>query len=225
MGTWQVQRLHWKEALIAQLAERMTAAASGLPARISDVEDVVYRRYRAVGTYRHDDELYVGSKTYKGAVGFRILTPFELTDGRLILVDRGWVPIDRRDPESRRQGQLEGTVALEGFARRDGWSGSTWFRPDNKPEENYWFWVDLAAKARALDAPNLMQEIYLQAVARDLPGGLPRGRPDGVSLRNNHLQYAITWYALAGALLVIYVLFSLRPQRPSENRSSAGSTT
>ena len=211
LGTWQVQRLHWKEALIERLSARMEAPAVNLPGELDDPDELAFRRYRATGRYRHDHELFLGSKTYNGQVGFRVVTPFDLADGRLILVDRGWIPVDRQDPASRQQGQLAGVVTLEGFARKDGWTGSTWFRPDNEPDRNYWFWVDLDAMARAIEAPALVRDVYLQAVAGEVPGGLPRGRPDGVTVRNDHLQYAMTWYALAAALLVIYVLFSLRP--------------
>lgn len=210
LGTWQVQRLYWKEALIAERSGRTTAPVVELPSDLSDPASLEFRRFRVTGRYRHDQEFHLGSKTHRGHVGFRIATPFAASDGRVLLVDRGWVPVSRRDPAVRAAGQLLGTVTVEGLARRDGWKGSSWFRPDNRPDENYWFWVDLQAMGARLDGGALVPEIYLQALAGDPPGGLPRGHPTGIELRNDHLQYAITWYALAGALVVIYLLFSTR---------------
>ncbi len=212
MGTWQLQRLYWKEALIAERTSRMTAPAVALPDDLAAPASLEHRRIRVTGRLLHEHELYLGSKTHRGQVGFRVVTPFELTDGRLLLIDRGWVPVDRRDPARRSAGQLEGQATLEGVARRDGWKGNLWFRPDNQPERNYWFWVDLPAMAARIGRADLITQIYLEAAETDLPGGLPKGRPVSVTLRNDHLQYAITWYALAFALAVIYVLFSCRPR-------------
>lgn len=215
LGTWQVQRLHWKEALIAERTGRMAAPVVALPADLSESAALEHRRFAVTGRFLHRYELYLGSKTHRGQVGFRVVTPFELTDGRLVLIDRGWVPADRKDPAGRLAGQLDGPVTLEGVARRDGWKGSPWFRPDNQPDENYWFWVDLAAMAERIGRPDLVTPIYLEAAEAELPGGLPKGHPRAVELRNDHLQYAITWYALALALAVIYVAFCYRP-RPDD---------
>lgn len=224
LGTWQLQRLYWKEALIAERSGRMTAPGADLPADLAAPEELEHRRYRVTGRFRHGDELYLGSKTYRGRVGFRVVTPFELEDGRLIMIDRGWVPMERQDPASRSVGQLAGLVTLEGIARRDGWKGSSWFRPDNQPGENYWFWVDLDAMAEELGEPGLIRQLYLRAGESGLPGGLPRGDRGGVQLRNDHLQYAITWYSLAAALIVIYLLFSTRatPQTRRDGSDRAG---
>lgn len=210
LGTWQVERLAWKEAMIAERQGRSTAAPMALPAEIAEAVALEFRPVRVTGRFLHDRELYLASRSYKRQVGLHVVTPMVLDDGRGLLVDRGWVPMDRRDPETRTAGQLGGTVTLEGLLRSGGWKGSAMFRPDNDPDENVWLWPDLPAMAAAarLEAP--VTALYLEASPAENPGGLPRGGQTPINLRNDHLQYAITWYALAVVLLVIYVIFHTR---------------
>ena len=131
-----------------------------------------------------------------------------ICDGGLpILVNRGWVPYERRDPATRAAGQVAGPVVVEGILRREPRGGaSSWFVPDNSPERNQWFWFDLPAMARAAGVP-AFAPFYVEAAAAPNPGGLPIGGQTIVELPSNHLEYAITWYSLAIALAFIYVLW------------------
>ena len=80
---------------------------------------------------------------------------------------------------------------------------------DNEPDKNFWFWIDIPAMARfARVEDRIVKEGYLEADATPNPGGFPIGGQTRVDLPNDHLQYAITWYALAVALIVIYFLYS-----------------
>lgn len=211
LGTWQLQRLEWKEGLIAAYQARRAAPPIPLPDPIADPAALDNRPVRLRGRFLNDRELYLGARSYKGQVGFHVVTPFRLDDGRSVLVDRGWVPPDRRDPATRPQGQLAGTVEVTGLARVGGWRGSDMFRPANQPEQNHWLWYDLPAMAARAGLDDAITAVYVAAAPRALPGGLPIGVLPGVSLRNDHLQYAITWYTLAAALLVIYFLHQSRP--------------
>jgi surfeit locus 1 family protein len=213
LGTWQIQRLHWKEALIATRQAQMSAPAIELPATV-DSADLEYRRVTLTGRFLHDRELFLGGRTHGGVVGFGVVTPLELADGRVILIHRGWVPPERKDKIRRPEGLVDGTVTLEAVVRTGGWKGSKWFRPDNAPANNAWIWVDLPAMAAqaSLEAPVL--EVYVDAVD-DAPGGLPIAVPPQIHLRNDHLQYAFTWYALAFALLIIYLIYHTRRDPPS----------
>jgi surfeit locus 1 family protein len=213
LGTWQVQRLDWKAALIAEMQARGAAQAIDLPRDLS-VPDLEYRKVRLRGTFLHDRELYLSSRTNKGKVGLHVVTPMHLDNGRTILVDRGWVPPERKDPAARAEGQVAGPVALEGVLRRGGWGGSAWFQPANQPAENLWLWLDLPAMAARAGVPEAETAAYVAAGPAENPGVYPIGGTARVDLSNNHLQYAITWYALAAILLVIYVLHQSRPVAP-----------
>ncbi len=210
LGTWQLQRLEWKQGLIAERQTRSTAPAIELPREIADPRALEFRRVQLTGRFLHDREMYLTSRTYKGQVGVHVVTPFVLADDRGLLVDRGWVPMARRDPASRPEGQVEGVVTLEALLRRGGWTGRRTFRPDNRPEENLWFWVDTEAMAAWAGLDNPVTALYAAAGPAENPGGLPIGGQTRVTLRNDHLQYAITWYALAVALVVIYGLYHRR---------------
>jgi len=189
LGTWQVQRLHWKEALIAERAARAAAPPIGVE-QAGDPAGQEFRRVRAVGTFRHDREMFLESRVQNGEAGYHVVTPLALRSGGAVLVDRGWV----RTRASERTG---GEVAVEGFMRRGGKSSS--WTPDNDPARNTWYYVDIPAMAAAAGMTDAK------------PFFIDTGEPP--ELPNNHLQYAITWYGLAAVLVVIYGVFVSRRLR------------
>jgi surfeit locus 1 family protein len=208
---WQVQRLHWKENLIAEREARVTAEAVALPpAGATDAAAMEYRRVRLDGAFQHDKELYLGARSLNGNPGYHILTPFALADGGVVLVDRGWVPVERKAPETRAEGQVAGSQTLEGIVRLP--PGQAWMQPDNEPANNMWFYVDPPAMAAASGA-DLRTDLYVDAGPAENPGRYPVGGQTRIELPNDHLQYAITWGLLAVALAVIYVLYHLNRER------------
>ncbi len=211
LGSWQVERLHWKEDLIATRTARLAAPPMALPAGPVDIEESKYRRLRVTGTFRHEAEMYLAVRSLRGNPGFHVVTPLVTAGGDAVLVDRGWVPLDRKAPESRAEGQPSGTVIVEGVVRAGGAKG--WFTPDNEPDKNVWFYVDIQAMA-AHAGLEMVRGFYLEAGPEPNPGGLPIGGEFRVEVRNEHLGYALIWYALALALLVIYVLYLKRGGAP-----------
>jgi surfeit locus 1 family protein len=214
LGTWQVERLHWKDGLIAERTERTTAAPIALPQAGTNLSadalaDLDYRRAAATGQFLHGREMYLAARTMQGAIGYQVVTPLQRADGSILLVNRGWVPDDRKDPARRAEGQVAGNVTIEGAIRAPG--RQHWLQPDNEPAKNLWFWMDLGAMAQHAGAPpERLVPVFLEAGSTPNPGGLPVGGQTRVNLPNDHLQYAITWYALAVGLAVIYVLYHLR---------------
>ncbi|HJT15623.1 MAG TPA: SURF1 family protein [Dongiaceae bacterium] len=207
---WQVQRMHWKEELIAEREARVAAEPIALPAEGVDPASVDYRRVRLEGTFRHDQELFLGARSLNGNVGYQVLTPFELAGGGAVLIDRGWVPVERKAPESRPEGQLTGPQTVDGIARVA--PGKVWMQPDNEPDKNMWFFVDLPAMKSASGA-DIRTDLYVDAGPAENPGQYPVGGQTRIELPNDHLQYAITWGLLAVALAVIYVLYHLKLER------------
>ena len=205
LGVWQLQRLAWKTALIELRETRLAEPPITLPAVSGDpetmIDELAHRRVVATGTFLHDREIYL-TTTRQGRFGFRVITPLRRADGTTVLVDRGWVPQEARDPAHRLAGQIVGEVTVQGLLRGPGARG--WFAPDNDPARNYWFWRDVAAMAvfAGVDAPPLV----IEADDTPNPGGLPIGSKMEVKLRNEHLQYAIIWFALAVVLAVIAVM-------------------
>ncbi len=222
MGGWQLERLEWKRGLIAEMTQRMAGPAIALPPAPVDVAALRYRPIRIQGRFRHDRELYLEARSHQGRAGLHLVTPLALDDGRVVLVDRGWVPPERRRPETRPEGQVAGPVSLTATLRTGGWKGYDFLRPENDPAGNAWVWMDLPRMAESLRLGGLdgvASGYYLVAGAAANPGGLPIGRAPGVELVNNHLGYAITWYALALVLLVIYLLHQSQPE-PTEDEDA-----
>ena len=204
LGTWQIERRAWKAELIATMEMRLAMAPLAIEAVLASREPVDFRPLRASGSFRHDQEFYLASRSYQGKLGYHVVTPLVLNVDRItVMIDRGWVPAERRDPASRPQGQLAGSVTVTGIARLPPKPGL--FTPDNRPDQNQWYWSDLSAMARQAGIADVAPFV-IEAGADGNPGGLPIGGRTRVTLSNDHLQYAITWYALAGALAVIYLV-------------------
>ncbi len=212
LGIWQLQRLAWKEALIADLVARSDASASDLPDDPWSVEAMLYRPYRLTGKLHPELSLNLLSRPRANQQGRHWVSPLVLADGRVVLLDRGWVPLDWTAPEP----QTPHDVEIEALARGGGWQGSEWLKPANDPAKNAWLWFDLPAMAEAVGLPRVETTLYFAARAGQEPGPYPIGGQTRVNLRNDHLEYAITWFALALALSVTYILLRRRVQRDIE---------
>lgn len=206
LGAWQLQRLQWKEALIAERDARLDAAPVSLDQALKDFDadrSVEFLKVAASGTFQHQAELFMLA-TQGGVPGFQVVTPFVSTDGVIVLVDRGFVPEPLKDPARRPESQPTGEVGVVGILRRHVKSRGP-FTPDNDPEGNIWYWWDIPAMlAHASVAPDARVAPFALHL---LPGEGPRTLPAPVAvdegLTNNHLQYALTWFALAILLIVM----------------------
>lgn len=208
LGVWQLHRLEAKSVLLERIEAGLAAEPVRLPADIADPEDWDYRRAVVTGLLLHDRELFLASRSHRGRVGLHVVTPLRRTDagaaGPVVLVNRGWVPTERRDRASRTDGLPEQPVTVSGILRRPAERG--WMVPDNEPDANLWFWADLPAMAAAAGiAP--AAPVILEADGDAAGGALPIGGQTRLDIPNNHLQYAITWFAFAVILMVIYVLY------------------
>jgi surfeit locus 1 family protein len=221
LGVWQLQRLEWKEGLIAQIEARAHAEPISLKEAVTRAnagEDVGYLRVRIEGRFDHGKERYLYALS-DGTPGWHVITPLETPEGEVVLIDRGFVPNGFREPSSRAQGEINDTVAVTGLARTPEAKGL--FVPDNEPAENRWFWRDLGAMAKSMfpaGTPDVAP-FMLEAERSDVPGRWPLGGQTKLDLPNNHLQYALTWFLLALCLVVIYVIY-VRSRLRGATRSS-----
>jgi surfeit locus 1 family protein len=210
LGAWQIQRLKWKEGLIAQRAAAVAAPAVPAPQTLDAARRLVYHHVFVDGLFLNAKEIYLGASAGAGSIGYQVLTPLAEANGRLIFINRGYIPARLRDPKTRAAGQIDGPVHIVGVLRLPPNGRPNWFLPDNRPDLNYWFWIDLAAMAAA-DRLVRVAPFYIDADATPNPGGWPKGGVPLPELPNHHLQYAITWFSLAAALVVIYLLYHRRP--------------
>ncbi|WP_292669323.1 SURF1 family protein [Mesorhizobium sp.] len=217
LGTWQVQRLYWKEGLLQTIDQRTHSA----PRPLADVEreftstgDVDYTPVTVTGTFLHRGERHFFA-TWEGGSGFDVFTPLQLDDGRFVLINRGFVPYDLKDAARRPQGQVAGKVTVTGLARNPLPAKPSMMLPDNDAQKNIFYWKDRDAMATSagLPAGAGLVPFFIDVNAAPNPGGLPVGGVTVIDLPNSHLQYAITWYGLAAALAGVLVFRLRRPAK------------
>lgn len=201
LGIWQLQRLQWKADIIATIETQMALPASPLPVGDLNPDEWRYRKAQVQGRFHHDKEIHMYAASAKGKPGYLIITPLERSDGSFVFFNRGWVPLDKRKPETRMEGQIEGLVMLSGIGRKP-WLQNT-FVADNEPQANIWFYGDLDGMAKFHQIVHYAP-IFLEADDAPNPGGLPIGGQSRVKISNDHLNYALTWFSLAVALLIVY---------------------
>ena len=210
LGTWQLQRLYWKQALLAEIDHRVHSEPvpiGGLMKLFAQTKDVDYWPVIATGIYDHAKEQHFFA-THDGAVGYFVYTPLVQEQGGTVLVNRGFVPFELKDPARRPDGQIKGVVTVTGLARNPVVVKPSFLIPDNDPARNIYYWKDLAlmAKESGFSKGDRLVPFFVDADAKPNPGGLPRGGVTMTDFPNNHLQYAITWYGLAASLAGVLVV-------------------
>jgi surfeit locus 1 family protein len=211
LGLWQLDRKVWKENLIATVSMRTARAPEAMPPR-----DAWERLVPAGNEYSHvafSAEFLDGQEAYAYTAGsslradvegqgFWVFAPARLAGGSVVLINRGFVPTDRKDPATRAQGTPRGSIDIVGYMRWPEARGL--FTPADDVKNNVWYVRDPKAMADAhkwaVAAP-----FYIDQESPVPPGGLPKPGKIEVKMPNNHLQYALTWFGLALALGGVYV--------------------
>jgi surfeit locus 1 family protein len=155
------------------------------------------------GRFLHDKELYLFAQGPRGAFGVHVVTPLVQDNGEAVLVDRGFVPDALRDPRTRPAGQVAGEVSVTGVLRVSQQPGL--FTPAPNTTTRLWFVKDVPTMAKA--AGLALPPIVIEADATPNPGGWPLGGQTRVDFPNDHLQYAMTWFGLALALVGVYLVY------------------
>jgi len=219
LGTWQLQRKAWKEALIASLTERLAAPPISVPVPAAwpalDPARDEYRRvtFTAAFDYPAEALVYAGGSALRpdvSGVGYWVFAPARLPGGGTVAVNRGFVPEGRQERTLRVAGEIAGPIAIIGVMR---WrEASHWFTPAGDAAKNLWFARDpqaiAAAKGWGTIAP-----FYVEQESPVPAGGLPQPGKVVVNLPDNHLQYAVTWYGLAAALFGVFVAWAASGRR------------
>jgi len=217
LGVWQMQRLAWKENLIAEVTTRMVAAPVAAPGPIAwpgiDWGSVEYQPVTVSGHYLNDHEVHViysltSPKGPVGGVGYMVVTPFVTDSSWVVYVNRGFVPTEKADPATRAEGEIAGETMVTGVLRLP--ADRSWFMPGDNPAKNEWFSRDPALFAAAAGMPPAIVAPYIIDARYDpnLPGGLPQGGETIVDFPNNHFGYALTWFGLAGCAAGVFIAWA-----------------
>jgi len=213
LGVWQLERKVWKENLIAAMTERLDAAPRDLPRRadwanLAQGKDE-YRRVHFAAEFPLGEEALVyaagsGVRTDIKGPGYFVFAPARLADGSIVVVDRGFVPLERKEPATRAQGTPHGTLDIVGAMR---WPESPGiFTPAGDVKSNVWYLRDTAEMARAKKW-GIVAPFYIDQEAPVPPAGWPKPGKLVVHLPDNHLQYAITWFGLGLGLIGVYAVW------------------
>ena len=205
LGTWQIQRLDWKQGVLADIDSRISSAPVPVPAT-PDPEADKYLPVQATGTVLAGEAHVLVSIKDVGP-GYRIIAPFELSDGRTLLLDRGFVRDSAKDT-ARTTGPLSVTGNLHWPNEVDSYT------PAPDLDGNTWFARDVPALAQALGTDPVL------LIARTTSEPAPTVTPlpvDSAGIPNDHLQYAITWFSLAAIWLMMTFFFMRGPRTKPES--------
>ncbi len=220
LGSWQVRRLEWKENLIATIEQRMQGAPLTLDKALAlwrQTEDVDYVPIRLSGVFDHTKEQDFLA-THQGASGWYLYAPLTTAEGQTIIVNRGFVPYDMKDASDRPWQSVDGPVEFVALARNPLYEKPGWVVPDNDPAKATWYWKDMPAMAAAMGLdPDAIAPFFADMALSDTPPTQgPIAGVTRVNLPNNHLQYVITWFGLAAALVLVAGYYIWRARNEKE---------
>ena len=213
---WQVERLYWKQSLIHRMNEAVAAAPLTITRAKQFANLPEFRRVEVEGTLLNTEAVHLQARYYKGNLGFHLITPLRLQDGSFIFLNRGWVPKDYKTNLKVKISEPKDKIKVIGILRGNDHPRS--YLPQNDPAQGLWLWQDADSWASELHkkrpnwaiAPVLIQQIH--DPRKD--DGFPIPQESHFEVRNDHLQYALTWGSFAIILLVIYIIFT-SPKRKS----------
>lgn len=194
LGTWQLQRLAWKERLIAQLDAAYESDAS-IPVDMN----IDFSYGSATGRVIPDKAILLGPKTKDNTVGHDLIVPLRTGNGTL-LVNMGWTAAQNTTELPIHH--LDRDITFTGMTRTPRWN---MFTPENKPDQNQWYKPDIGEIAHAKNLENLRPVMLIAEKANYAFNNAFPNNPR-VYPHNNHKQYAFFWFSMAIALTLVYVL-------------------
>jgi surfeit locus 1 family protein len=209
LGTWQLERKAWKESLIATLDRRLSETPIALPSSAEwagmtpDNSEFTRVRVRAQFLKDSDALVYTSGSAIRDDVkgtGYFVFSPAHLPDGQQVVINRGFVPARAYPAQSGSQdivGSIRWAETPSSFVSDHDAAGEIWMVRDPSAMAKFKGWGTVAP-------------FYIEQEAPVPPGGLPHPAPLKVRLRNDHLNYAITWYGLAAVLVVMFVIWAFR---------------
>jgi surfeit locus 1 family protein len=208
LGVWQLDRLHWKLALIDRVETRLAAPPRPAPAWSTWSADDSYTRVQLGGVFLHERETLVQAVTELGP-GWWLMTPLRTKTG-VVLINRGFVPSQSQLDESRSWSRPNGEVLITGLLRESEPRGG--FLRTNMPVSDRWYSRDVEAIANARGLSGPVAPFFIDVDASGNSDGYPVGGLTVVQFRNSHLTYGLIWLALA-ALSLGGAVFAALPRK------------
>jgi len=193
LGSWQLYRLQWKQDLISQI----NSGLNSKPIEYTNQITKNYQRVKASGRYDFSNQIYLYSLNDKGQPGYDVITPFLIPNKKNILVNRGWIKKEFKYSDKINYNSKN----IQGLMREV--SKGNIFTPENDIENNIWFLIDLDEINNLTGLKFNKLILYLE----DNEITAPNPKKITIDLPNNHLKYAITWYAISVSIFFYYLYF------------------
>ena len=205
LSAWQIKRLNWKNDLIQQRVS-MFEGEPKLLRELKKPSEYEFQKVFVKGKLLNDFEFYMPALSKNGNNGFHILVPIKVSTNKFLIYNTGWVPLLNKDPQVRKENIVNEEKSFLAVIRLPGRKG--YFQPENDPIKNFWFFVepDLMEKQLKFE---LEKTFYLEA-SENGPNGYPLGNQTRIYLRNNHFQYALTWFFIAIGLIGVFISANLK---------------
>ena len=195
LGTWQLYRLQWKMELISEI----NFGLNSTPIKYSDSINKNYQRVVSEGSFNYEDQIYLYSLNEKGKPGYDVVTPFKTNNNENVLVNRGWI-----------KKELKGSLEINTNVKSKKITGllrkiykPNIFKPENDIKNNIWFSINLEDLKEATGEQFNEFVIFLE----DNQVKSPIPKKITIDVPNNHLKYAITWYAISISIIFYYLYF------------------
>ena len=196
LGTWQLYRLQWKLELINEI----TSCLKSSPIEYSKSIKKNYQRIKVIGKFDFDNQIYLYSLNDSGKPGYDVITPFKTTKNENVLINRGWIIKELKDDPSINIAE-DTEQKIVGLLRKI--YKPNIFKPDNDLKNNIWFSLNLR------DIKKFTGEQFNEFVVflENNQAKTPLPKKISVDVPNNHLKYAITWYAISISIIFYYLYF------------------
>ena len=196
LGTWQLYRLQWKLEIINQI----TVGLNSNPVEYSNLMKKNYQRVNIKGKYIFDEQIYLYSLNDSGKPGYDVITPFRTHKNENLLVNRGWISKKFKENPSINSKKNE-EQKIVGLLRKV--YKPNMFKPANDIENNVWFSINLK------DLNNFTGKKFNEFIIflEDGETKVPLPKKISIDVPNNHLKYAITWYAISISIIFYYLYF------------------
>ena len=205
LSGWQIKRLNWKTDLISQRISSFESDPISF-VNLNQPEKNEFRKVFVDGQLLNEFEMFMPALSKRGNNGFHILVPLKTTSGKFIIYNTGWVPLKIKEKEKRLLNISKNSQTFEAVIRTSGRKG--YFQPNNDTDTNTWFFVEPELMSEYLKM-NFENEYYLEA-SKNGPNGFPLGNQTRIYLRNNHLQYALTWLMIACGLVGVFFFANIK---------------
>ena len=201
LSIWQVKRLEWKKNLISNIEKAYNSESININVLAGDLRNFKFKNVYLEGTFINEKSMFLGPRVNKDQVGYHLITPFLLKDGRYILTNRGWLKEIIKIREPNKEYLIKGILKESDIKNI--------FTPKNNMEKNLWFYIstDEMSKFAGL---RLVDNIFVDLIGSNPNHKLTIINSSTPKIVNNHLQYAITWAILGLLFLVMNYIYSKR---------------